>query len=62
MMFFIFYKGNTLEKEFLESSDSAISRFPMTLMNLMASLHKGPKVFFLIFYLFFILCIFPFVI
>jgi hypothetical protein len=46
MMFFIFDKGNTLEKEFLESSDSAISRFPMTLMNLMASLHQGPKVFF----------------
>jgi hypothetical protein len=46
MVFFIFYKGNTLEKEFLESSDSAISRFPMTLMNLMASLHQGAKVFF----------------
>jgi hypothetical protein len=46
MMFFIFYKGNTVEKEFLESSGSAISRFPMTLMNLMASLHQGPKVFF----------------
>jgi hypothetical protein len=47
MMFFIFYKGNTVEKEFLESSGSAISRFPMTLMNLMASLHQGPKVFFI---------------
>jgi hypothetical protein len=53
MMFFIFYKGNTLEKEFLESSDSAISRFPMTLMNLMASLHQGPKVFFNFLFIFY---------
>jgi hypothetical protein len=28
----------------LESLDSAISRFPMTLMKSMASLHQGPKV------------------
>jgi hypothetical protein len=27
-----------------ESPDSAISRFPMTLMKSMASLHQGPKV------------------
>jgi hypothetical protein len=27
-----------------ESPDSAISRFPMTLMKSMVSLHQGPKV------------------
>jgi hypothetical protein len=33
-----------------ESPDSAISRFPMTLMKSMASLHQGPN-FFVIIYL-----------
>jgi hypothetical protein len=40
-------KGNPLKIGILnfESPDSAISRFPMTLMKSMVSLHQGKKVF-----------------